>query len=133
MQTEENHDASIIGPGTHETPFPFYREVTPEFGPGWRIGCIQQPGDCTYFADGVGAQIIEVVDVVPVGHGYAPRVFYLRSWRDPDGRCFSRQPNPLLVGTVGQVKKLIEGYRHPYQMRAQHRERRPTLRLVESS
>jgi hypothetical protein len=123
--------ADISGPATFETPFPFYREVTAEFGLGWRIGCAQQPGDCRYFADGVGAQIVEVIDVVAVGHGYAPRVFYLRSWRDPHSKCFSRQPNPLMVGTAGQVKKLIEGYRHPYELRPQPR--RTQLRLVSSS
>jgi hypothetical protein len=124
--------ADISGPAVFETAFPFYRKFSSEFGLGWRIGCVQEPSDGTYFADGVGAQIVEVVDVVAVGHGYAPRVFYLRSWRDPDGKCFSRQPNPLMVGTVGQVKKLIEGYRHRYELRSQHRKRRPALRLVES-
>jgi hypothetical protein len=114
----------------HETPFPFVREKAHEsWQSGWRIGCDNHDG--VFYADALGAQIVEIINVVspPPESRSKGRVFYLRSWRDPDGREFSRQPNPVMTDTLERVTKLIAGFAHPYTIRKP----RPQLRLVEDT
>ena len=61
---------------------------------GWRPGCekdIEDGGNVAYAADGLGAMLLEVVQVVKLPNGFAPRVFYVRKWRDPDGKVFGKR------------------------------------------
>ena len=102
--------------------YPFVRTVFEGYdidGPysdiGWRPGCDRDTGDdgqCDYAADGLGSMLIEVVQVVPLPGGFMPRVFYVRKWRDPDGKVFGKRR--CLVTTTSALAKLAKGYRHDF-------------------
>ena len=103
--------------------YPFVRTVFEGFdidGPyqdeGWRPGCNKETGDdfIDFVADGLGAMLLEVVQVVPLPGGFATRVFYVRQWRDPDGKVFGRRQ--CRVTTVAAFGKLAKGYRHEFYL-----------------
>jgi len=82
---------------------------------GWRPGCdrdVDDDGRATFGADALGAMLLEVVQVVTLPGKFASRVFYVRRWRDPDGKEFGRPR--LRVTTTAAFAKLTKGYRHPY-------------------
>jgi hypothetical protein len=117
--------------GVYETPFPFHlKAVEPVYknNPrGWKIGCEKIGHD--YFADGVGTQIIEVSNVVWPG-GQPTRVaLWRRTWVDPDGRKFSRKPNPIELTSVSAVLSMLADAERVYKVRRP----RPQLRLVEDT
>ncbi len=83
---------------------------------GWRPGCDRDQSSADgiddHTADGLGAMLIQIVDVVQLPGGFAPRVFYVRRWRDPDGKEFGKKL--CRVTTVGTLAKTVKGYRHPF-------------------
>lgn len=85
---------------------------------GWRPGCDRDrsPADSIddHTADGLGAMLIQIVDVVKLPGGFAPRVFYVLRWRDPDGKEFGKKL--CRVTTVGTLAKTVKGYRHPFYL-----------------
>lgn len=113
---------------TFEVRYPFIRDTYTEYdvdGPcerkTWRPGVrFEQhaPDDADAVADGVGAQIVTVVDVHKPGR-FQTRVFYTRQWRSPDGRLFGK--GGLKVKTLQAFRRLIAGYRYPYAMAGQPR------------
>lgn len=66
-------------------------------------------------AHGEGFQILTVVDVHKPGR-YPTRVFYTRSWIDPDGKAFGKPR--LRIATVEQFKRLSAGFRYAYDVEA---------------
>ena len=83
----------------------------------WRPGCDKdrlEDGQADYAADALGAMLIEIVDVVKLPGGFAPRVFYVRRWRDPDGKEFGKKL--CRVTTAGTLAKTVKGYRHPFYL-----------------
>jgi hypothetical protein len=91
------------GLGIYVTAFPF-RRVTWNGRCSWRPGTAPRPlGGKPQIAHGMGEQIIEVVGF------HKEWVFYLRSWRDPDGREFARANNAPLVDTFEVVTAMIRG------------------------
>ena len=83
---------------------------------GWRPGCEKsvEEGLVGYAADGLGAMLLEVVQVVKLPGGFAPRVFYVRRWRDPDGKLFGKRR--CRVTTTSAFAKLMKGYRHDFYL-----------------
>lgn len=85
---------------------------------GWRPGCDRDrsPADGIddHTADGLGAMLIQVVEVVRLPGGFAPRVFYVRQWRDPDGKVFGKRR--CRVTTTSALAKTIKGYRHEFYL-----------------
>lgn len=56
--------------------------------------------------------LLEVIQVVSLPGNFAPRVFYVRQWRDPDGKVFGKRT--CQVTTVSTFSKLAKGYRYEF-------------------
>ncbi|HEY5800340.1 MAG TPA: hypothetical protein VIT92_08965 [Burkholderiaceae bacterium] len=80
--------------------------------PGVRFESDGFDGTDTY-ADGVGAMQLQVVSTHKPDK-YPERVFYVRQWRDPDGKVFGKPK--LRITTAQNFRQLIKGYRHEYEM-----------------
>lgn len=65
-------------------------------------------------ADGVGKQILTVVEVFKPGR-FPRRIFYTRQWVRPDGRKFGKA-GKLHIKTEQAFRRLIRGYRHEYRI-----------------
>jgi hypothetical protein len=106
-----------------EVAHPFIREVYNGFeedGPfstlSWRPGTRVDPHgpeDVEDVADGIGAQIIKVVSVHKPGR-YPTRVFFSRTWRDPEGREFGK--TKLCMATSSAFRRRCNGYRYEYRV-----------------
>ena len=111
--------------------YPFVRYVadlldeadgSPYQNDGWRPGCALETDENAggyfpenhYVADGVGSMVLEVVATFKPGR-FLERVFYTRRWIDPDGREFGKT-STLRVATTGQFRRLLKGYRHPFEV-----------------
>lgn len=87
----------------------------PTWQPGIYSEYVSQEGDTENRADGVGLVEFSVISVHKPGK-YPTRVFYVRSWVDPDGKRFGK---PKLRITVGPVfLKLTRGYGYEYRIKA---------------
>lgn len=105
-------------------PYPFVRDEYEELDEGgpvrvktWRPGVRYEPvypDDSEAVADGIGKQIVRVVDVHKPGK-YPPRVFYTREWTDPAGRVFGKPG--LQIKTLDAFRRLISGYRYHYRIK----------------
>lgn len=89
----------------------------PESDKGWRPGCDCEKiedgfGGYDYAADAHGQMLLEVVSTHKPG-SFLDRIFYVRQWRDPDGKVFGK--NKLRVTTAQSFGKLLKGYRHEYE------------------
>lgn len=88
----------------------------------WRPGVSMEAYGSPYgdevdiLAHGEGFQILTVVDVHKPGR-YPTRVFYTRSWIDPDGKAFGK--SRLRIATVEQFKRLAAGFRYAYDVEDQ--------------
>ena len=103
--------------------YPFVRGTYVEFdedgqnevgtwNPGVRYevaGCYGDEADV--LSDGVGSQILTVVDVHKPGR-YPTRVFYTVSWVTPDGRKFGKKK--LRIATVEKFRRLSHGFHLHY-------------------
>ena len=109
--------------------YPFVRYVASLVGDdgcyqteGWRPGCTREeddPGEpgyqaWVYVADGTGSMVLDVVAIFKPGR-FPERVFYTRRWIDPDGHEFG-QTGKLRIATTGQFRRLLKGYRHPFEV-----------------
>jgi hypothetical protein len=87
-------------------------EEGPTCFPSWKPGVERVPvypdSDEAVF-HGEGFMVLTVVDTFKPGK-YPTRVFYTRSWIDPQGRTFGK--TKLRMTTVGHFKTLASGYRH---------------------
>lgn len=113
----------------HRAQYPFVRTTydalpddadgVPQERPTWRPGVehenLSQYSEWTY-ADGMGAVEYVVIGVFKPG-SYPARVFYTRTWVDPDGKRFGNQK--LRITTMQNFRTLIKGYRHDYEMKQQ--------------
>lgn len=82
----------------------------------WRPGIRTEfvgPETTDTLADGVGAQIITIISNHKPGK-YPARVFFTRSWRDPDGHQFGK--TKLRMTTAGALRSICNGYRHEYHL-----------------
>lgn len=107
-------------------PFPFVRHVAtvldadgdPEDIPCWKPGCNQvnvPPDDSEPQADGQGTMRLTVVSV-HTPPGFPQRVFYLRTWIDPDGKTFGRRR--LIVCVTPAFRRRASGYLYGYRLTA---------------
>lgn len=84
----------------------------------WRPGVRSidvYPDDSEFVADAEGEMILTVVDIYKPGK-YPERVFYTRSWVDPDGKEFGK--GKLFIATTPTFKRRASGYYHPYRVEA---------------
>ena len=87
---------------------------------GWRPGCEAQDGgrgempmiEWFAHAHAHGQMLLEVVSTHKPGK-FLDRIFYVRHWRDPDGKEFGK--NNLRVATASSFGRLLKGYRHDYE------------------
>jgi hypothetical protein len=82
----------------------------------WRPGIssdVDHGGNPSYAVDGFGEMVLTVVDVFRPGK-FPTRVFYTRSWVDPNGRTFGK--SGLRITSIGNFGRLCAGYRYPYAM-----------------
>lgn len=100
----------------NENPFDFE-----DFNP-WRPGTIKPDDDeydeyhyrdQTYFAHGIGRMILEVISRHKPGK-YPERTFYIRKWRDPNGKVFGK--TQLRITTSQNFRRLCRGYRHKFEL-----------------
>ena len=111
------------------TGYPFVRYVANLAGDdgyyqeeGWRPGCDAEDDERdehgysskVFVADGTGSMVLEVVATFKPGR-FPERVFYTRRWIDPDGREFGKA-GTLRIATTGQFRRLLKGYRHPFEV-----------------
>ena len=113
------------------TGYPFVRYVAnlydeddgrPYQTEGWRPGCVFETDENAssyfpvkdYFAHGTGSMVLDVVATFKPGR-FPERVFYTRRWIDPDGREFGKT-GKLRIATAGQFRRLLKGYRHPFEV-----------------
>ena len=66
--------------------------------------------------DGAGEMVCDVISIHKPGK-YPERIFYVRRWKDPDGKEFGK--NKLRITTMGAFKSMIRGYRYPVEERRQ--------------
>ena len=116
----------ILTGQTHTvTGYPFVRYVAnlldeddgrPYQTEGWRPGCAVETDEnaSSYFAHGTGSMVLDVVATFKPGR-FPERVFYTRRWVDPDGREFGKT-GKLRIATTGQFRRLLKGYRHPFEV-----------------
>jgi hypothetical protein len=101
--------------------YPFVREAYQAFGPNgyedletWRPGVrFEHVGseDLGSVADGVGHVVYTEISRHKPGK-YPTRVFFTRSWIDPDGNAFGN--SCLRIVTLQKFNRLIAGYRYRY-------------------
>ena len=78
----------------------------------WRPGIRHElvyPDGGQAVADGLGAMLVNVIDVHRLPRPYPARVFFTRQWRAPDGNVFGKRR--LLIRSVGEFTKMLRGYR----------------------
>lgn len=114
----------------HRVKFPFVRdEYDKPDGDGenfaivtlktWKPGVRFEPvypDDTREVADAEGEMLLEVIDVHKPGK-YPERVFYLRRWKDPDGKEFGK--GALRMTTTTRFKSLASSYKHEYELVSQ--------------
>lgn len=113
--------SEITAGSVFEVVYPFVRETYSKFdgedyieAPTWKPGCRYEEYQSGYqeldtkaVADGMGKQILTVVDVHKPGE-YPTRVFYTTTWISPDGKAFGK--GKLKMTTVSAFKRRTEGF-----------------------
>lgn len=81
----------------------------------WRPGCdsdVDDHGNVTWSCEGHGEMLLEVVGEFKPGR-FPARVFYVRQWKDPDGKVFGKCK--LRMTTRASFDRMLKGYRHNYE------------------
>lgn len=98
---------------THEIAFPFVRVFASQIGPKyiyrWKPGVAQGESESPFY-HGMGKMVITEIGRCSI-EGFQSRVFYVRSWIDPDGASFGNLRN-LRVIAVSGFTRLISGHRY---------------------
>jgi hypothetical protein len=112
--------------GYTDVPYPFVRVVHTEWWteaevPGWRPGTELEyvdlhpdEGESYGVAEGTGWMRLREVGRSDMSGSWQPRVFYVRTWVDPDGKEFGKLT--LRHATAAAFAKLQLGYRHPFRL-----------------
>lgn len=80
----------------------------------WRPGAEpydDEYGNQQWDADGAGEMLLTLVDIHKPGK-YPTRAFFVRQWRNPDGKVFGK--NGLRILSVAAFKELLRGYKYHY-------------------
>lgn len=108
-------------------PYPFFRETvdlwTGDSGEGdwgpvevWRPGVEYDSdggGERWAYASGIGSILLAAISLHKPGK-YPTRVFYIRQWRDPDGKLFGK--TNLRMTTQDAFRRMARGYRHEFYL-----------------
>jgi len=111
----------MIEPGKqYRCPYPFKREDVTLYsasGPyekmSWVPGVYETGEYGHLIADGTGELILDVVSIHKPGK-YPERVFYVRTWKDPDGKVFGK--GKLRITTMAAFKRMAKGYRYEWSL-----------------
>lgn len=82
--------------------------------PTWTPGCRHAErgeGDIQNVADAFGRVVLTVVSLHKPGK-YPTRVFFTRTWVNPDGKAFGK--TTCRITTVPTFRLLTQGYRHEF-------------------
>lgn len=118
--------AAPFNPGdVFRAPYPFIRNTHQYLGDEgsfdqevWRPGAEFESdgsGDVNALADGVGEVIYTVVSIYTPPK-FPTRVFYTRSWVDPNGNTFGKRG--LQIAVMSKFKRLARGYLYAFGLRA---------------
>lgn len=113
---------------TYEREWPFLREkvelvywdiVDPSedyetWKPGFEMEQQAPYGDSWPVAHGMGAELFTVVSTHKPGPKYPTRVFYIRQWRDPDGKVFGQRSLRQCVAWA--FRKKLETPQHLWEL-----------------
>lgn len=120
---------------SYEVPYPFFQTTYQGWdedggyeAPCWRPGCQADDdgyGRTVWAADAMGQMILEVVGRFKPNGPYPERTFFVRRWRDPEGREFGK--GKLRITTSKAFMRLTQGYRHEYELSG---ETGPVLKAV---
>ena len=111
--------------------YPFVQEpitLMDDEGPytmlAWRPGVIEPPLEMRSYGDGwadfirwchgIGACVLTEIEKVVLPKPYQPRIFYVRTWVDPDGKAFGK--TTLRVCTETKFLAMLQGYFYPYDV-----------------
>ena len=102
----------------------------------WRPGTVEPktheyPEHCAEHyrvAHGEGHMLLRLIQQVALPKPYRARVFYVRQWRDPDGKEFGKRL--LRLCTVQVWKSLCSGYRFPYRVQPYYGDTTPEERAA---
>lgn len=125
MTTSMQPEAGAV----YERPYPFVRDVrevfyvdseggnatdeVPTWKPGVRFEYVQ-PDGTESFADALGRVVLTVVSVHKPGR-FPTRVFFTRTWIDPEGKAFGK--TKCRMTTVPAFKRLAHGYMHQFRLK----------------
>lgn len=87
---------------------------SPEEVPTWKPGvrhADKGEGDIESLVDAFGRMVLTVIDVHKPGK-YPTRVFYTRTWVNPDGKAFGK--GKLKITTVSAFLSFTRGYKHEF-------------------
>lgn len=90
------------------TVFDYYDEDGPTHEISWKPGYISEQideYDAGNYCHGAGKAKFMVIDVHRLPHPYPARVFYTRTWADPDGKAFGKKK--LLTTTIPAFRRLV--------------------------
>ena len=102
----------------------------------WRPGTLEpkkreyleHSDDYYRIAHSEGHMLVRYILSVQMPKPYVNRVFYVRRWRDPDGKEFGKRD--LRVCTVRRYDDMVRGYRFPYHVRPYHDDTTPEERAA---
>ncbi len=101
-------------------PYPFvrseYQDADGEWTTCWRPGTEQESvyhDDSRCVAAAMGSMVITEISAHKPS-GYPERVFYVRTWVDPDGRAFGKRR--CRITTRQAFSRLLKGYRYEYEI-----------------
>ena len=105
-------------------PYPFIRTTYESWdgegmsiSPSWAPGTKQEqcaPDDFDTVADAMGFQVVKIISTHRPSKQYPERVFYVRTFINPDGVTFGDKK--LRIKTVSAFQRLIKGYCYPYRL-----------------
>ena len=102
-----------------KVPYPFVLTIGsalddegPSYFPSWKPGTEERevyPDSSEMVYHGIGSMVLTVVATFKPPK-WPTRVFYTRSWTDPQGRTFGK--NNLRITTLGNFNRMKDGYRY---------------------
>jgi hypothetical protein len=106
-----------------EVDYPFWKNEDPDSNEfdgiyrtgDWEVGCFYEKGDYevglldSYLYDTFGKMVLKVEGTHTIP-GRAERIFYTKTWIDPDGKEFGK--DTLRVTSRGAFTRLLKGRRY---------------------
>jgi hypothetical protein len=98
---------------TYRISYPFHRVTYtvddidgPYTIPSWSPGTVQNQDYSS------GVRILTCLAIVQLPSPYRPKVLYVQTWQDPDGKVFGNRK--VRVCSIPKFTGFLHGYRFPY-------------------